>query len=86
MSDELLTLAKRLIGYQTAEPEAVSEAAGFIKGWLEARGIQADRDEVRGLPVIRAEVGSAAGADRGPARPPRRGAGAPRPVRPQDRG
>ncbi len=59
MSDELLTLAKRLIGYQTAEPEAVSEAAGFIKGWLEARGIQADRDEVRGLPVIRAEVGSA---------------------------
>ncbi len=57
MSDELLALAKRLIGYQTAEPEAVSEAAGFIKGWLEARGIEAARDEVRGLPVIRAEVG-----------------------------
>ena len=57
MSEELLALAKRLIGYQTAEPEAVSEAAGFVKGWLEARGIEAARDEVRGLPVIRAEVG-----------------------------
>jgi succinyl-diaminopimelate desuccinylase len=60
MSDELLALAKRLIGYDTSEPEAVSEAAGFLKGWLEARGIEADRDEVRGLPVMRAEVGPAA--------------------------
>ena len=33
------------------------EAAGFVKGWLEARGIEAARDEVRGLPVLRAEVG-----------------------------
>jgi succinyl-diaminopimelate desuccinylase len=57
MSDELVALAKRLIGYDTSSPEAVSEAAGFVKGWLEARGIEAGRDEVRGLPVIRAEVG-----------------------------
>jgi succinyl-diaminopimelate desuccinylase len=57
MSDELVALAKRLIGYETSEPEAISEAAGFVKGWLEARGIEAERDEVRGLPVIRAEVG-----------------------------
>jgi succinyl-diaminopimelate desuccinylase len=57
MSDELVVLAKRLIGYDTSEPEAISEAAGFVKGWLEARGIEAERDEVRGLPVIRAEVG-----------------------------
>jgi succinyl-diaminopimelate desuccinylase len=57
MSGELVALAKRLIGYETVEPETVSEAAGFIKGWLEARGIEAERDEVRGLPVIRAEVG-----------------------------
>ncbi len=57
MSEELVVLAKRLISYQTSEPEAVSEAAGFVKGWLEARGIQAARDEVRGLAVIRAEVG-----------------------------
>ena len=57
MSTELVALAKRLIGYDTSEPEAVSEAAGFVKGWLEARGIEAARDEVRGLPVMRAEVG-----------------------------
>jgi len=57
MSDELLALAKRLIGYDTSEPEAVSEAAGFVKGWLEARGIEAASEEVRGLPVMRAEVG-----------------------------
>jgi succinyl-diaminopimelate desuccinylase len=59
MSEELVALAKRLIGYETAEPEAVWEAAGFVKGWLEARGIAADSDEVHGLPVIRAEVGPA---------------------------
>ncbi len=57
MSDELVALATRLIGYETSEPEAVLEAAGFVKGWLEARGIEADHDEVRGLPVLRAEVG-----------------------------
>jgi succinyl-diaminopimelate desuccinylase len=57
MSSELVALAERLISYETVEPETVSEAAGFIKGWLEARGIGAERDEVRGLPVIRAEVG-----------------------------
>jgi succinyl-diaminopimelate desuccinylase len=57
MSEELVALAKRLIGYDTSEPEVVSEAAGFVKGWLEARGIEAAHDEVRGLPVLRAEVG-----------------------------
>ncbi len=57
MSDELVALATRLIGYETAEPEGVLEAAGFVKGWLEARGIEASTDEVRGLPVLRAEVG-----------------------------
>ncbi len=60
MSAELVALAKRLIGYETSEPEAISEAAGFVKGWLEARGIEADHDLVRGLPVIRAEVGPSA--------------------------
>jgi succinyl-diaminopimelate desuccinylase len=57
MSEELVALATRLIGYDTSEPEAVLEAAGFVKGWLEARGIEAAADEVRGLPVLRAEVG-----------------------------
>jgi succinyl-diaminopimelate desuccinylase len=57
MSEELLALAKRLIGYETSEPEAIWEAAGFVRGWLEARGIEAESAEVRGLPVIKAEVG-----------------------------
>ena len=57
MSDELVALATRLIGYDMSEPEGVLEAAGFVKGWLEARGIEATADEIRGLPVLRAEVG-----------------------------
>ncbi|MGB7587962.1 MAG: M20/M25/M40 family metallo-hydrolase [Solirubrobacterales bacterium] len=57
MNRELVALATRLIGYDTSEPEAVLEAAGFVKGWLEARGIEAAHEEVRGLPVLRAEVG-----------------------------
>jgi succinyl-diaminopimelate desuccinylase len=57
MSEELVALAQRLIAYDTSEPEAISEAAGFIEGWLEARDIEASRDDVRGLPVITAEIG-----------------------------
>ncbi len=57
MSDELVALATRLIGYDTSGPDGVLEAAGFVEGWLEARGIEASTDEVRGLPVLRAEVG-----------------------------
>jgi succinyl-diaminopimelate desuccinylase len=59
MSEELVVLAQRLIAYETCEPEAIVEAAGFVEGWLEARGIEAERDEVRGLPVVKAEVGPA---------------------------
>jgi len=57
MSDELVALATRLIGYDTAEPDGVLEAAGFVEGWLEARGIEVATEEVRGLPVLKAEVG-----------------------------
>jgi len=57
MSGELVALAERLISYETAHQEGVLEAAGFVKGWLEARGIEAAADEVRGLPVLKAEVG-----------------------------
>jgi succinyl-diaminopimelate desuccinylase len=57
MTDELIVLARRLIAYPTCEPEAIVEAAGFVEGWLEARGIETARDEVRGLPVLKAEVG-----------------------------
>ena len=48
---------EQLIGFETVDPESISEGAGFVNGWLEARGIEVDRDEVRGLPVIKAEVG-----------------------------
>ncbi len=57
MSNELVTLAEQLIGYETVDPKSIAECAGFVEGWLEARGIEARRDEVRGLPVIKAEVG-----------------------------
>jgi len=57
MSDELVALASRLVSYDTSHSEGVLEAAGFVKGWLEARGIEAAADEIRGLPVLKAEVG-----------------------------
>jgi succinyl-diaminopimelate desuccinylase len=57
MSEELVALATRLIGYDTSGPDGVLEAAGFVEGWLEARGIATATDEVRGLPVLRAAVG-----------------------------
>ncbi len=57
MSDELVALATRLIGYDTAGADGVLEAAGFVEGWLEARGIGVATEEVRGLPVLKAEVG-----------------------------
>src|SRR5204863_8024952 len=56
VSDELVALASRLISYETSSSEAVLECAGFAEGWLEARGIETKSDEIRGLPVLRAEV------------------------------
>ncbi|HEY7455864.1 MAG TPA: M20/M25/M40 family metallo-hydrolase [Solirubrobacterales bacterium] len=57
MTDELVALATRLIAFDTSEPDGVLEAAGFVEGWLEARGIGVATEEVRGLPVLKAEVG-----------------------------
>ncbi len=54
---DLLALAQHLIAYDTSREDGVHEAAGFIKGWLDARGIDATQDSCRGLPVIRASVG-----------------------------
>jgi succinyl-diaminopimelate desuccinylase len=59
MSDELVALVSRLVSYDSAEVDGVLEAAGFIEGWLDSRGIAAESDEVRGLPVLKAEVGPA---------------------------
>jgi succinyl-diaminopimelate desuccinylase len=57
MSDELVALVKRLVSYDSSETDGVLEAAGFIEGWLDSRGISVESDEVRGLPVLKAEVG-----------------------------
>jgi len=57
MSDELVALAERLIRYETSSADAVLECAGFVEGWLDARGIAVRSEEVRGLPVLKAEVG-----------------------------
>ena len=59
MSDELVALATRLIGYDSSAPDGVMEAAGFVEGWLEARGIEVSTEEAQGLPVLRCEVGPA---------------------------
>ncbi len=55
--DDLLALAQRLIAYDTSEPEAIMKSAGFVKGWLEARGIEAVQQYSKDLPVTMAEVG-----------------------------
>ncbi len=52
-------LTEKLIAYDTSEPEQIRHAAGFVKGWLEAREIEARQLDIRGLPVTVAEVGPA---------------------------
>lgn len=54
--DERL-LTEKLIGYDSSEPEGIKLCAGFVKGWLDARDIEARQLGVRGLPVTVAEVG-----------------------------
>ena len=44
MSGELVALAEQLIGFETVDAESISEAAGFVQGWLEARGIETIRE------------------------------------------
>ncbi len=56
MIDEL-TLAERLISYDTSRPEEIVAAAGFVKGWLESRDIEVRHHDHNGLPVLVAEVG-----------------------------
>lgn len=58
MVDERI-LAERLIRYDTSRSEELAAAAGFVKGWLESRDIEVRDFELRGLPVLMAEVGGA---------------------------
>jgi succinyl-diaminopimelate desuccinylase len=55
-------LSERLITYDTSSPDGIHSAAGFVKGWLEARDIDVATDLNNGLPVLAATVG----ADKGP--------------------
>ncbi|HVS29776.1 MAG TPA: M20/M25/M40 family metallo-hydrolase [Solirubrobacteraceae bacterium] len=52
-------LAERLISYDTSQPDAIRSAAGFVKGWLEARDVVVREYDHHGLPVLLAEVGPA---------------------------
>jgi len=58
--DELLGLAEQLISYDTSSEDGVHEAAGFIKGWLDSRGLETEQGSCRGLPVITASQGDPA--------------------------
>ncbi len=51
------TLAERLMTYDTSRAEELAAAAGFVRGWLEARDIEVREQTHNGLPVILAEVG-----------------------------
>ncbi len=55
MDERVLT--EKLIAYDTSQPEGIGLAAGFVKGWLDARDIESRQLDVRGLPVTVAEVG-----------------------------
>jgi succinyl-diaminopimelate desuccinylase len=50
-------LTEELIAYDTSSAEGIRLCAGFVKGWLESRDIDARQIGVRDLPVTIAEVG-----------------------------
>src|SRR4051812_1491064 len=60
MDERVLT--ERLITYDTSTAEGIQSAAGFVKGWLEARDIELETAVNNGLPVLAATVG----AEKGP--------------------
>jgi succinyl-diaminopimelate desuccinylase len=55
-------LAERLIAADTSTLDGLLSAAGFVKGWLEARDIAVTEHDHHGLPVLVAAVGPASGA------------------------
>src|SRR3954453_10203657 len=54
-------LCERLITYDTSTADGIQSAAGFVKGWLEARDIDVDTAMNNGLPVLAATVGASKG-------------------------
>jgi succinyl-diaminopimelate desuccinylase len=61
MDDERL-LTEKLVGYDSSTREGIKLCAGFVKGWLQARDIGTSELEVKGLPVLLADVGPRDGA------------------------
>jgi succinyl-diaminopimelate desuccinylase len=55
-------LTERLVTYDTSTLEGMQSAAGFVKGWLEARDIQVTGKTHNGRPVLAATVGAQSGA------------------------
>jgi succinyl-diaminopimelate desuccinylase len=54
-------LCERLITYDTSTADGIHSAAGFVKGWLEARDIEVETALNNGLPVLAATVGAKSG-------------------------
>jgi succinyl-diaminopimelate desuccinylase len=54
-------LAERLITYDTSQADGLRAAAGFVKGWLEAREIDVHDHSFREMPVLTATVGPSEG-------------------------
>jgi succinyl-diaminopimelate desuccinylase len=54
-------LAERLITYDTSTLDGMKSAAGFVKGWLEARDVEVAGSMHNGRPVLAATVGAAEG-------------------------
>lgn len=57
MDERLLT--EKLVAYDSSNDEGIRNCAGFVQGWLEAREITTHELEIRGLPVLVADVGPA---------------------------
>lgn len=54
-------LAERLITYDTSTLDGIRSAAGFVKGWIEARDIDVTGATHNGRPVLAATVGAGEG-------------------------
>jgi succinyl-diaminopimelate desuccinylase len=55
MDERILT--EKLVGFDSSYDEGICNCAGFVQGWLEAREITTHELEIRGLPVLVADVG-----------------------------
>ena len=52
---------ERLVTYDTSTADGIKSAAGFVKGWLEARDVEVTSATYKGRPVLAATVGAASG-------------------------